>query len=522
VDHGTSRYNLAYITDSNYLLATKVSIRSAVAGADGKNITVWLIGVDLSEDETEEVRALSDQNTDIRVISAKSEYKNIGAGHDYISDTALMKFRLPELLSDLEYVLFVDGDTLLFPGFLSVFDTDISDVCLAAVIDANVELNDNRLEMFGHKHYFNSGVLYLNIKKMLDFRSTEKMLEAYLKDPEMKKYVDQDAFNAALGEYFISLPPAYNMLSVYRKHFSVEELHKVWSDYSEDEISQMIARPYLLHFAGDKPWDTVTHYESKNWAGYMTGSEYIRQSKTKFIEDVDRYVNLQNEYEDVKNKYSLTESELGSIQIELDAAKSELGSAKNELGSAKNELGVAKSELGSIKDELAATKTELAAAQSELDLSNYKIHRLLLGYYKCVLGCDYFFADKDTDERILIEGVHQIEKWGRWTKGNETIIYLNTDKPAKNLILDLEYRVFNPEQHVKVLVNDHVIDEYVETTGESRRQFMIPGKINITGALTIRFFLPDAASPKSIGMSEDSRVLSLGLIRMKIDVRNRF
>lgn len=480
MDHGTSRYNLAYITDSNYLLATKVSIRSAVAGADGKNITVWLIGVDLSEDETEEVRVLSDQNTDIRVISAKSEYKNIGAGHDYISDTALMKFRLPELLGDLEYVLFVDGDTLLFPGFLSVFDTDISDGFLAAVIDANVELNDNRQELFGHKHYFNSGVLFMNIKKLLNFGATEKMLEAYMKDPEMKKYVDQDAFNAVLGDSFISLPPAYNMLSVYPKRFSAEELRKVWPDYTEDEILQMLEHPYLVHFAGDKPWDSFTHDEAFDWAGYMTDSEYIRLSKTRFLEDVDRFVSLNKQFDDANDRCALVEGEL------------------------------------------AVAKGEFEATKRELDLTKDKIHRLLSGYYKCSLECEYYFADKEIDESILLEGVHQIEDWGRWTEGNETIIYLNTGKPDKNLILELEYRVFNPEQHVKVLVNDHVIDEYVETAGENQRQFVIPRKINKTGALTVRLLLPDAVSPKSIGMSEDSRVLSLGLIRMKIDVRKSF
>jgi lipopolysaccharide biosynthesis glycosyltransferase len=81
------------------------------------------------------------------------------------SISALLKFVLPNILSDLDKVLYIDGDVIIQKGLLELYNKDIKNFYSAAIKDSGriyyIIKGTEHL-----KNYFNSGVLLLNLKKL--------------------------------------------------------------------------------------------------------------------------------------------------------------------------------------------------------------------------------------------------------------------------------------------------------------------------------------------------------------------
>ena len=124
----SSEYNVVYITDAAYVLPTKVSILSAIRNASDEKIHIWIVGVDISESDKKEIERISNDNTDITVVemTIMDRFATVNS-HEYLSKSVLYKFYLAEIFDKIGRILYVDADTILFQGWLSVFDYDISD-----------------------------------------------------------------------------------------------------------------------------------------------------------------------------------------------------------------------------------------------------------------------------------------------------------------------------------------------------------------------------------------------------------
>lgn len=460
------KYNLVYITDHKYVLPTKVSIRSAIANAHENNLTIWVMGVELDQSEIQEFHNLSCENANINVIVCDLEYKEIGKDHSYVSKAALMKFKICQILKELDTVLYVDCDTLLYDGYLSIFDYDISEHYFAAVRDVNVELNFERKELIKNEYYYNTGIMYFNIKKMLEEDLEERLVEAYLMNDDMKFFQDQDALNYVLGNGVLSLPLTYNMLEFYRHAFSIEQLKDFWPEYSDDEIKNVLEHPYIIHFAGTpKPWDDVLHGEHDIWVSYLTEREYMNYSRKAFKNCV--------EHEKI------------------------------------------------LLDKVNGLQWIIARQQNEIKGLQQKISEIARQSYHYPLGKEIAFRDVATIENDLLEGVNEIEDWGRWSQGNECVLHLKIDNTDRDLMLEMDYVIFNEKQRIQLFVNDTILTEYEENGDRVVRKIVIPNTYIDNGNLEIKFELPDACSPLSIGKGGDSRILALGFVSLKISAEDR-
>ena len=85
----------------------------------------------------------------------------------------------------------------------------------------------------------------------------------------------------------------------------------------------------------------------------------------------------------------------------------------------------------------------------------------------------------------------------------------------RDLILEYTHDTFS-QQNVRVYAGDTFLLEY-DAFGEMKKNISIPStSVQENGFLTIRFELPDAVSPQSLGLSEDTRLLAIGLKTMSI------
>jgi lysophospholipase L1-like esterase len=111
------------------------------------------------------------------------------------------------------------------------------------------------------------------------------------------------------------------------------------------------------------------------------------------------------------------------------------------------------------------------------------------------------------------------EAWGAWSEGSKAkiVLPLPQNYSKQSLSLQLELRALlsskHPKQRVAVLVDGNPIREVTLTKGD-QNQIDIPLKYLAPKQefVTIEFTLPDAITPKAIGLGDDSRTLAIGIV----------
>jgi hypothetical protein len=107
------------------------------------------------------------------------------------------------------------------------------------------------------------------------------------------------------------------------------------------------------------------------------------------------------------------------------------------------------------------------------------------------------------------------ENWGVWTAGKGATLRLQLPT-AKVEELHLDVRAFvnqqAPTQMVDVSIDGRPMKSQLLNNFEGNRMVIpIPEQASDKKWIDITFALPNARSPKSLGMGEDERILGLGL-----------
>ena len=117
---------------------------------------------------------------------------------------SMFRVMLPELLPDISKIIYLDADLLVNRDIKELWDTDIQDYCLAAVPDYSTV---NGLETpypvakqeVPASHYFNSGVLCMNLDRIRAKGNMHENILIYLEENPGARLLDQDALNAVYG-----------------------------------------------------------------------------------------------------------------------------------------------------------------------------------------------------------------------------------------------------------------------------------------------------------------------------------
>lgn len=127
------------------------------------------------------------------------------------------------------------------------------------------------------------------------------------------------------------------------------------------------------------------------------------------------------------------------------------------------------------------------------------------------IGREVFFDGSLTDaHRYFFEGMSRTEDGFAWTEGNQVQFYVDFATEIENdLIMQINLKmIFNELQHVIVMCGDHILwDDVIAEVAPIT--VCIPEKCVQDRSLELTFQLPEAISPKEIGMSEDDRDLAL-------------
>ena len=170
--------------------------------------------------------------------------------YDVISAT-FMRFDIPFIEEDDDYILYSDYDVMFLKDFSTDKFGDVSYLAASAEFDKNLD----------DITYFNSGVLYLNVKSMREVSNQVfDMLENGIKNTT--GLLDQGYLNQVCFDKMTKMPLEFNW--------------KPYWGYNKDD--------YIIHFHGMKPGGNAVN------SGYNMSDALLYNLLANHWSDIDGYV----------------------------------------------------------------------------------------------------------------------------------------------------------------------------------------------------------------------------------------
>jgi hypothetical protein len=127
------------------------------------------------------------------------------------------------------------------------------------------------------------------------------------------------------------------------------------------------------------------------------------------------------------------------------------------------------------------------------------------------------FKSGGNSDRFIVKGFSRAEDWGIWSCAKEGIIsFYLSDSGVKPLYMKLYFNILANDKHSQTFefyLNDNLLGKKTYNNEYDELVFDISNFASYENTLTIK--VPDAATPESLGINEDTRELGIGLIRIE-------
>lgn len=277
-------YPVVFITDDNYAMPTVVAITSLYYNRNENNeYRIYVICSEVSDGNIEMIKALSQEDKDFYVEAIVrndlEQFEGLGTEKVlHVSKAAIYKFELPNIFSQYDRILYLDGDMLVLNDICPLFDTDIEDRYAAVVKDYKATTYPiPQLEKLKiatkHKFYWNSGMMVLNLKKMREDDLTEKLFDYKLHGINI--FMDQDALNVVFEENVRYVPLYNNMMSTLITMYPPKVIMDYYNIEEYSNYEKLLQKATVLHLTGRlKPWEHLIPVFSDLYNFYYNKSPY--------------------------------------------------------------------------------------------------------------------------------------------------------------------------------------------------------------------------------------------------------
>lgn len=269
--------------DNNYVMPVGVMMCSLCENNKNEKITFHVIGTDLTDKTKDSFRhividkyhkaicfyGLDGINLSILPISQSFQLSHINSLATYY------RLFLTEVLpKHISKVLYLDGDIIVRHSLTKLWNTDITNVPLAATID--VEAFNckyyNRLKYSQHLGYFNAGVLLINLSYWREHNVLNDFNTMIKQYPERLGCFDQDVLNSIFCKNKKELRLTYN----FQNDFLFKQEYRQISWEYDEEVDEVFSDPCILHFiSAPKPWHKDCDYPYQyEWHKYQSLTEW--------------------------------------------------------------------------------------------------------------------------------------------------------------------------------------------------------------------------------------------------------
>ncbi|MDR0534010.1 MAG: glycosyltransferase family 8 protein [Verrucomicrobiales bacterium] len=250
----TGKIAVVMAPDDAYTVHAGVAILSILrASGQPQNFHFYLLR-DRQSLSTENIRQLRDIAASYNaglddVLVERPILEGKTTGH-YLPANAFYRILIPDLLPELDRCIYLDCDLVALDDLALLWQEDISQVAVGVVRDWHVEGRGlGKYEQI--RYYFNSGVLYMNLRKCRERHYVEECLKLMEVPKFTERYSDQDVLNLVFSNDLLLLHPRWNIQTgqeLLCKLCSIKSGNAQWREVEE--------RPGIAHYSGRKrkPW----------------------------------------------------------------------------------------------------------------------------------------------------------------------------------------------------------------------------------------------------------------------------
>ncbi|MCP4315629.1 MAG: glycosyltransferase family 8 protein [Hyphomicrobiales bacterium] len=226
---------IAYAVDDNYWMQLFVSMFSLLRADKSKKYYFYIVCESIDDTFEKNTRHLhQDFDFEISYIhiegTSVADYPLLGTLTRAVYYRLFVGSLLPD---DLHRVLYFDCDTVVCRPIAELFDYDIEDMIVGAIVEAEPSIG----ERLGVDPYFNSGVMLIDLDRWRTEQIESKALKFLEHEWQRIFCPDQDVLNSVLIGRWKQLPPIFNLHSSYCEKSLVETLP---------------AEPVIIHYCGGK------------------------------------------------------------------------------------------------------------------------------------------------------------------------------------------------------------------------------------------------------------------------------
>lgn len=241
--------DIAFSVNNRYAQYLGATILSILAHHPEEVVRVHVLYKEISQTILQDLQHLADQTPHLQLyfhLLDHQQFSAIPIRTEQFPIESFSRFLLPELLGHLDRILYLDVDILVHGNLMEVFQTDLEEFAIGAVVEADIfkyyQWYLDSLGFAATDAYFSSGVLLMDLNKMRQDGATNQLIAMALEKAHDYKFPDQDILNLYYKGNFKKLSPAYNYTDVRKQN----------KELTADEI-------IIEHFNGDiKAWHAVT------------------------------------------------------------------------------------------------------------------------------------------------------------------------------------------------------------------------------------------------------------------------
>ena len=262
----TETIHVAYCLDDGFAEPTCVSMASMLANTKSK-VHFHVVSNRLSNENKAKLSSLQER-------FPHGEWSFHGVEYDtsnFVLETAIhftvesyYRLLLPNILPELEMIIYVDGDTVVDGDILELWNENLEGKVAGVVQDLHLGDYKERLKTFefNDNRYFNAGILLLKLKEFSKLYTLETLpkiinnLFTKFKNNKISWYADQEVLN-----YLLNGKKLAKFLNV---KYNLEEnsfnLYFYFESYGQDchnlvEWIEANKKPVIIHYCGSKkPW----------------------------------------------------------------------------------------------------------------------------------------------------------------------------------------------------------------------------------------------------------------------------
>ena len=291
-----NQIHISMALDNNFVYPTLVSMTSALENNNKKNnIIIYhlLLSYDFDKKNIKIFDSLkSKYDVKIHYYIIPDIFKNF-RGWSGGTNTIYNKLLIPLIFHDLERIIFLDSDTLIFKDLYEMYNLPFKDNYILGY-----PFHDSyKVDKFAKNitYYINGGVLLFNIEKIRNDNKDIELIRFTYENNSQLWFLEQDTINIVFYQKVGLLPLKYGIY-MYGNMTTFEKSvqNRIKFKLNKEEVINAIKDPSIVHFSCCNP---------KIWKRFSSNEFGDDSICKRFHDDFYHYAKMTNYFSDIYMKY---------------------------------------------------------------------------------------------------------------------------------------------------------------------------------------------------------------------------